>query len=132
MIKTIRHGNFDPPFFVKNESIKKILLEKAENKPSYFCFLGQSGKPGDALMRLFQHFKRLYESRGSPDCGGRYVNVFRIDVACSCLDSGQGRFFIIKKCLGSNISRVVFPHLPSSNSLYIEHTFHFRKEEKKR
>ena len=87
MIKTIRHGNFDPPFFVKDESIKKILLEKAENKPSYLCFLGQSGKRGDTQKRLFQPFKRLYESHGCPDCGGRYVNVFRINVADSRRES---------------------------------------------
>jgi len=36
-----------------------------------------------------------------------------------------------QKCLGTNISRIVFPIPPSKNSIYVEHTFLFRKEDKK-
>ena len=36
-----------------------------------------------------------------------------------------------QKCLGSNISRIVFPIPPSRNSVYVEYTFLFRKEDKK-
>ena len=36
-----------------------------------------------------------------------------------------------QKCLGTNISRIVFPIPPSINSIYVEHTFLFRKENKK-
>ena len=36
-----------------------------------------------------------------------------------------------QKCLGTNISRIVFPIPPSRNSVYVEHTFLFRKEDKK-
>ena len=36
-----------------------------------------------------------------------------------------------QKCLGTNISRIVFPIPPSRNSVYVEHTFLFRKENKK-
>ena len=35
-----------------------------------------------------------------------------------------------QKCLGANISRIVFPNPPSRNSVYVEHTFIFRKEDK--
>ena len=35
------------------------------------------------------------------------------------------------KCLGTNISRIIFPIPPSRNSVYVEHTFLFRKEDKK-
>ena len=35
-----------------------------------------------------------------------------------------------QKCLGTNISRIVFPILPSRNSVYVEHTFLFKKEDK--
>ena len=30
-------------------------------------------------------------------------------------------------CLETNISRIVFPNPPSRNSVYVEHTFLFRK-----
>ena len=36
-----------------------------------------------------------------------------------------------QKCLGTNISRIVFPIPPSRNPLNVEHTFLFRKEDKK-
>jgi hypothetical protein len=36
-----------------------------------------------------------------------------------------------QKCLGTNINRIVFPIPPSRNSVYVEHTFLFRKEDKK-
>ena len=36
-----------------------------------------------------------------------------------------------QKCLGTNISRIVFPMPPSRNPVYVEHTFLFRKEDKK-
>ena len=32
-----------------------------------------------------------------------------------------------QKCLGANISRIVFPMPPSKNPVYVEHTFLFRK-----
>ena len=34
-----------------------------------------------------------------------------------------------KDCLETNISRIVFPNPPSRNSVYVEHTFLFRKED---
>ena len=36
-----------------------------------------------------------------------------------------------QKCLGTNTSRIVFPIHPSRNHVYVEHTFLFRKEDKK-
>ena len=36
-----------------------------------------------------------------------------------------------QSCLGTNISRIVFPVPPSRNPVYVEHTFLFRKEDKK-
>jgi hypothetical protein len=36
-----------------------------------------------------------------------------------------------QKCLVTNISRIIFPNPPSRNSVYVEHTFLFRKEDKK-
>ena len=36
-----------------------------------------------------------------------------------------------QKCLGTNISRIVFPIPPSRNSVYVEHTFLFKNEDKK-
>ena len=64
-----------------------MLIVEAENKSPNCCFLGQSGKRGGAQRSLFQPLKRFYESRGCPNYGGRYVNVFRIDVPDSCRES---------------------------------------------
>jgi hypothetical protein len=36
-----------------------------------------------------------------------------------------------QKCLGTNISRIIFPIPPSRKSVYVEHTFLFKKEDKK-
>ena len=36
-----------------------------------------------------------------------------------------------QKCLGANIRRIVFLISPSRNPVYVEHTFFFRKEDKK-
>ena len=36
-----------------------------------------------------------------------------------------------QKCLGKKISKIVFPIPPSRNPDYVEHTFLFRKEDKK-
>jgi len=36
-----------------------------------------------------------------------------------------------QKCLGTNISRIVFPIPPSRNPDYVEHTLLYRKEDKK-
>ena len=36
-----------------------------------------------------------------------------------------------KDCLETNISRIVFPIPPSRNSVYVEHTFLFKNEDKK-
>ena len=35
-----------------------------------------------------------------------------------------------QKCLGTNICRIIFPNPPSRNSVYVEHPFLFRKEDK--
>ena len=36
-----------------------------------------------------------------------------------------------QKCLATKISKIVFPIPPSRNPVYVEHTFLFRKEDKK-
>ena len=36
-----------------------------------------------------------------------------------------------QKCLGTNISRIIFPIPPSRNPVYVEHTFLFKNEDKK-
>ena len=36
-----------------------------------------------------------------------------------------------QKCLGTNISKIIFPIPPSRNPFYVEHTFLFSKEDKK-
>jgi len=36
-----------------------------------------------------------------------------------------------QKCLGTNISKIIFPIPRSRNPFYVEHTFFFSKEDKK-
>ena len=36
-----------------------------------------------------------------------------------------------QSCLGTNISKIVFPVPPSRNPVYVEHTFLFKNEDKK-
>ena len=58
--------------------------------------------------------------------GGPSGTVFKASVV---MDEFSNKEF--QKCLVTNISRIIFPNPPSRNSVYVEHTFLFRKEDKK-
>ena len=73
----------------------------------------------------------------SPDIpeSGKVLLDWQIDSSGTVFGAGVVRDEFLnkefQKCLGTNISRIVFPIPPSRNSIYVEHTFLFRKEDKK-
>ena len=73
----------------------------------------------------------------SPDIpeSGKVLLDWQIDSSGTVFGAGVVRDEFLnkefQKCLGTNISRIVFPIPPSRNPVYVEHTFLFRKEDKK-
>ena len=73
----------------------------------------------------------------SPDIpeSGKVLLDWQIDSSGTVFGAGVVRDEFLnkefQKCLGTNISRIIFPIPPSRNSVYVEHTFLFRKEDKK-
>ena len=73
----------------------------------------------------------------SPDIpeSGKVLLDWQIDSSGTVFGAGVVRDEFsnkeFQKCLGTNISRIVFPIPPSRNPVYVEHTFLFRKEDKK-
>ena len=74
----------------------------------------------------------------SPDIqeSGKVLIDWQIDSSGKVFGAGVVRDDFLNKdfqsCLQTNISRIAFPIPPSRNPVYVEHTFLFRKEEKKR
>ena len=73
----------------------------------------------------------------SPDIpeSGKVLLDWQIDSSGTVFGAGVVRDEFLNKefqnCLGTNISRIVFPIPPSRNSVYVEHTFLFKNEDKK-
>ena len=80
-------------------------------------------------------FLSMIES--SPDIqeSGKVLIDWQIDSSGKVFGAGVVRDDFLNKdfqsCLQTNISRIAFPIPPSRNSAYVEHTFLFRKENKK-
>ena len=72
----------------------------------------------------------------SPDIpeSGKVLLDWQIDSSGTVFGAGVVRDEFLnkefQKCLGTNISRIIFPNPPSRNHVYVEHTFLFRKEDK--
>ena len=66
---------------------------------------------------------------------GKVLLDWQIDSSGTVFGAGVVRDEFLNKdfqsCIQTNISRIVFPIPPSRNSVYVEHTFLFRKEDKK-
>ena len=80
-------------------------------------------------------FLKLIESNPDIPESGRVLVDWQIDSEGKVFEAGVIRDEFsnkeFQKCLGTNISRIVFPIPPSRNPVYVEHTFLFRKEDKK-
>ena len=78
-------------------------------------------------------FLKLIESNPDIPESGRVLVDWQIDSKGKVFEAGVVRDEFLNKefqsCLETNISRIVFPIPPSRNSVYVEHTFLFRKEE---
>jgi len=80
-------------------------------------------------------FLKLIESTPDIPESGKVLVDWQIDSGGKVFDAGVIRDeFSNKKfqtCLKTNIGGIVFPAPPSGRSFYVEHTFLFRKENKK-
>ena len=78
-------------------------------------------------------FLKLIESNPDIPESGRVLVDWQIDPEGKVFETGVVRDeFSNKKfqsCLKTNIGGIVFPAPPSGRSIYVEHTFLFRKEE---
>jgi hypothetical protein len=76
----------------------------------------------------------IERSEGIPESGKVLLN-WQIDSSGTVFGAGVVRDEFLnkefQKCLGTNISRIVFPIPPSRNPVYVEHTFLFKNEDKK-
>ena len=78
-------------------------------------------------------FLKLIESNPDIPESGKVLVDWQIDSKGKVFEAGVVRDEFLNKefqsCLETNISRIVFQIPPSKNSVYVEHTFVFRKEE---
>jgi len=78
-------------------------------------------------------FLKLIESNPDIPESGRVLVDWQIDSGGKVFDAGVIRDEFSNKefqtCVGSEIGDIVFPATPSGRSVYVEHTFVFRKEE---
>ena len=77
----------------------------------------------------------LIESTPDIPESGRVLVDWQIDSKGKVFDAGVVRDEFSNKefqtCLGTKIGEIIFPIPPSRNTVYVEHTFLFRKEDKK-
>ena len=78
-------------------------------------------------------FLKLIESNPDIPESGRVLVDWQIDPGGQVFEAGVIRDEFSNKefqsCLGKKIGNIVFPAPPSGRSVYVEHTFVFRKEE---
>ena len=78
-------------------------------------------------------FLKLIESNPDIPESGRVLVDWQIDSGGKVFEAGVVRDEFSNKefqsCLKTNIGGIVFPAPPSGRSIYVEHTFLFRKEE---
>ena len=78
-------------------------------------------------------FLKLIESNPDIPESGRVLVDWQIDSGGKVFEAGVIRDEFSNKefqsCLGTKIGEIVFPATPSGRSVYVEHTFVFRKEE---
>ena len=124
----------------ENQALVQQLLQAQQQ--------GGSDKVNEAYLKgpvkntIVKHAGSIQECflsmiKSSPDIPerGKVLLDWQIDSSGTVFGAGVVRDEFLnnefQKCLGSNISRIVFPIPPSRNSVYVEHTFLFRKEDKK-
>ena len=80
-------------------------------------------------------FLKLIESTPDIPESGRVLVDWQIDSKGKVFDAGVVRDEFSNKefqtCLGTKIGEIIFPISPSRNTVYVEHTFLFKNEDKK-
>ena len=119
--------------------VQKLLQAKhqgasKEEKESYLkgqvknTIVKHAGSIQECFLSMIERSPDIQES-------GKVLIDWQIDSSGKVFDAGVVRDDFLNKdfqsCLQTNISRIAFPIPPSRNSAYVEHTFLFRKEDKK-
>ena len=123
----------------ENRELLKQLLQVRQQ-------VGGSGEGQEAYLKgavkntIVKHaksiqscFLKLIESTPELPESGRVLVDWQIDPGGKVFEAGVIRDEFSNKefqtCLKTNIGGIVFPAPPSGRSIYVEHTFLFRKEE---
>ena len=140
LLATLYLGYELPETRRENQALVQQLLQARQQ--------GGSDKVNEAYLKgpvkntIVKHAGSIQECflsmiERSPDIpeSGKVLLDWQIDSSGTVFGAGVVRDEFLnkefQKCLGTNISRIVFPIPPSRNSVYVEHTFLFRKEDKK-
>ena len=124
----------------ENQALVQQLLQSRQQ--------GGSDKVNEAYLKgpvkntIVKHAGSIQECflsmiERSPDIpeSGKVLLDWQINLEGKVFEAGVVRDEFLnkefQKCLWTNISRIVFPIPPSRNPVYVEHTFLFRKEDKK-
>ena len=124
----------------ENQALVQQLLQAQQQRGS--DKVNESYLKGPVKNTIVKHAGSIQECflsmiERSPDIpeSGKVLLDWQIDSSGTVFGAGVVRDEFLnkefQKCLGSNISRIVFPIPPSRNSVYVEHTFLFRNEDKK-
>ena len=119
--------------------VQKLLQAKhqgasKEEKESYLkgqvknTIVKHAGLIQECFLSMIERSPDIQES-------GKVLIDWQIDSSGKVFGAGVVRDDFLNKdfqsCLQTNISMIAFPIPPSRNSAYVEHTFLFRKEDKK-
>ena len=124
----------------ENRDLVQQLLQARQQEGSEE--VKESYLKGPVKNTIVKHAKSIQECflsmiERSPDIqeSGKVLIDWQIDSSGKVFGAGVVRDDFLNKdfqsCLQTNISRIAFPIPPSRNSAYVEHTFLFRKEDKK-
>ena len=112
----------------KHQGASKEEKESYIKGPVKNTIVKHSGSIQECFLSMIERSPDIQES-------GKVLLDWQIDSSGKVFGAGVVRDDFLSKdfqgCLQTNISRIAFPIPPSRNSIYVEHTFLFRKEDKK-
>jgi len=112
----------------KHQGASKEEKESYLKGPVKNTIVKHAGSIQECFLSMIERSPDIKES-------GKVLLDWQIDLSGRVFGAGVVRDDFLSKdfqsCLQTNISRIAFPIPPSRNSVYVEHTFLFRKEDKK-
>ena len=112
----------------KHQGASKEEKESYLKGPVKNTIVKHAGSIQECFLSMIERSPDIQES-------GKVLIDWQIDSSGKVFGAGVVRDDFLNKdfqsCLQTNISRIAFPIPPSRNSAYVEHTFLFRKENKK-